>query len=383
MVAAHFAPGSSEGEPEALIPLTVNIVGVGRLAREVVPTTKLDSEEQLLMTPATYREYAEGHQLNFDGTAVRLRDGADMAAFRAAAERLASERAEEVGGDILFADNRDRDRRVERAIRPQAVALVVFAAFAGLAGLLVLGQALSRQLSEDATEVPVLRTLGLTRASWSGWRWAAPRSSPVPPPRSRSRWRSRCRRCSRSERLAGPSCTRAWRSTWPSSAPARSPSSSSSSSAPPCPPGGWRPCPPACRARRHRPGPQPIVRGAGAAVGCPLTQCGGRCAHGPGAGTRAPRSARAHDAGRGGDRPGRGGHHRHLRRQPRPTGHHAPPVRAELGRHRRRQLRRHRPRPRQRRSSGAPRMCRAGRAATTARRPSGAGRRPRRGWTAM
>jgi hypothetical protein len=168
MVAAHFAPGGQEGEPEALIPLTVNVVGVGRLAREVVPTTKLDSEEQVLMTPATYREYAEGHPLNFDGIAVRLRDGADMSAFRAAAERLASERAEEVGGDILFADNRDRDRRVERAIRPQAVALLVFAAFAGLAGLLVLGQALSRQLSEDATEVPVLRALGLTRAQLVG-----------------------------------------------------------------------------------------------------------------------------------------------------------------------------------------------------------------------
>jgi predicted lysophospholipase L1 biosynthesis ABC-type transport system permease subunit len=97
-----------------------------------------------------------------------LRDGADMAAFRTAVERLASERAEEVGGDIFFADNRDRDRRVQRAIRPQAAALLLFAAFAGLAGFLVLGQALSRQLSEDATEVPVLRALGLTRPQLAG-----------------------------------------------------------------------------------------------------------------------------------------------------------------------------------------------------------------------
>ena len=168
MVAAHFDPEGSDEEPVALIPLTVTIVGIGLSAREVVPTTKLDAEELILMTPATYREYSEGHPLNFDGTAVRLREGADMAAFRTAVERLASTRADEVGGDVFFADNRDSDRRVQRAIRPQAVALLLFAAFAGLAGFLVLGQALSRQLSEDATEVPVLRALGLTRAQLVG-----------------------------------------------------------------------------------------------------------------------------------------------------------------------------------------------------------------------
>lgn len=50
MVAVHFDPGGAEEKPRALVPLTVTIVGVGRLAREVVPTAKLDSEEQLLMT---------------------------------------------------------------------------------------------------------------------------------------------------------------------------------------------------------------------------------------------------------------------------------------------------------------------------------------------
>lgn len=168
MVAVHFNPAGTDVKPERLVPLTVTVVGVGRLAREVVPTAKLDSEDQILMTSATYREYAEGHPLNFDGAVVRLRKGADVAAFRTAAERLASSRADEVGGSVLFADNRDRDRRVERAIHPQAVALVLFAAFAGLAGFLVLGQALSRQLSEDATEAPVLRALGLTRPQLVG-----------------------------------------------------------------------------------------------------------------------------------------------------------------------------------------------------------------------
>jgi hypothetical protein len=65
--------------------------------------------------------------------------------------------------EILFADNQLRNRRVDRTIRPQALALWLFAGFAGLAGFLVLGQALSRQLAADADDAPVLRTLGMTR----------------------------------------------------------------------------------------------------------------------------------------------------------------------------------------------------------------------------
>lgn len=167
MVAAQTDPADAEGEPHALVPLTVTVVGVGRWANEVVPTAKFDSTAHVLMTPATYRAYGQGHGLNFDVVVVRLRPGADLARFRANVERLARDRADEVGG-VLFADNLDRDRRVERAIRPQAVALGLFGAFAALAALLVLGQALARQLGEGATELPVLRALGLTRPQLAG-----------------------------------------------------------------------------------------------------------------------------------------------------------------------------------------------------------------------
>ena len=51
---------------------------------------------------------------------------------------------------------------VQRAIRPQAQALGIFALLAALAGLAVIGQTLARQLALDATEVPTLRAMGMT-----------------------------------------------------------------------------------------------------------------------------------------------------------------------------------------------------------------------------
>ena len=59
----------------------------------------------------------------------------------------------------------DEGAATERAIRPQAVALAVFAVLAGLIGLAVIGQLLARQLVLDSAEFPILRALGMTRAS--------------------------------------------------------------------------------------------------------------------------------------------------------------------------------------------------------------------------
>jgi hypothetical protein len=163
LVAADLGDEGADA-PTDVEPFTVTVVGIGRFNSEIVPTTKFDVTELVLMTPAGYHAYAKNRPLNFDGIFVRLRPGADPNAFRHAAKVLAQAHSEEVGGDILYADYADRNARVERTIQPQAAALALFAAFAGLAGFLVIGQALSRQLSDDATDVPILRTIGLTRA---------------------------------------------------------------------------------------------------------------------------------------------------------------------------------------------------------------------------
>ena len=53
----------------------------------------------------------------------------------------------------------------ERGMRPEAVALAIFAALAGVISLAVIGQLLARQLALDSAEFPMLRAFGVTRRS--------------------------------------------------------------------------------------------------------------------------------------------------------------------------------------------------------------------------
>ena len=104
----------------------------------------------------------------------------------------------------------------ERAIRPQAVALAMFAVLAGLIGLAVIGQLLARQLVLDSAEFPILRALGMTRASLAAL-------SPGPAGRGdrgggRHRGRGGHRGLAADADRAGPAgraAARASRSTWP------------------------------------------------------------------------------------------------------------------------------------------------------------------------
>ncbi|HYA50612.1 MAG TPA: FtsX-like permease family protein, partial [Streptosporangiaceae bacterium] len=52
----------------------------------------------------------------------------------------------------------------QRAIRPEAAALAIFAGLAGLIALAIIGQLLSRQLALDSAEFPILRGLGMSRS---------------------------------------------------------------------------------------------------------------------------------------------------------------------------------------------------------------------------
>jgi hypothetical protein len=54
--------------------------------------------------------------------------------------------------------------QVERATKPEAIALAVFGAIAGLAALLIAGQAIGRRLGADSEDLGVLRALGASPA---------------------------------------------------------------------------------------------------------------------------------------------------------------------------------------------------------------------------
>src|SRR5207245_2011354 len=96
------------------------------------------------------------------GRMLRSDDPFEVVADTTAAQAIAR-RLPETGGNLLIADEADQAVKVNHAIRPQAVALGLFAALTALTALFALGQALSRRLFLASTDNHVLRALGLTQ----------------------------------------------------------------------------------------------------------------------------------------------------------------------------------------------------------------------------
>ena len=129
---------------------------------EIVPATRELAEPRALMSPAFARtRLAQSFNPAGGGSYVVLRPGATMAAFTTQAVALA--RRYRVG-TVQVVHLATEYAAAQRAIRPEAVALAIFAALAGLIALAVVGQLLNRQLVLDAAEFPILRALGMSRS---------------------------------------------------------------------------------------------------------------------------------------------------------------------------------------------------------------------------
>lgn len=111
-------------------------------------------------TRAFHRAYRDTPLFETDGQAVlaRLRNGqADVPAFRRAVQRLAG------GEPVSVAVQADHAEDVERSLDPQVTALYLFAAVLGLAGAVVLAQALARQAFVESADHATLHALGISR----------------------------------------------------------------------------------------------------------------------------------------------------------------------------------------------------------------------------
>jgi ABC-type antimicrobial peptide transport system permease subunit len=180
----HLAPGDTlhlvaipylqnqEMDPAKLqVPLTFRVAAVGLFDDQVVPTTGTSSQPRILLSPGftrtamAARPYGSAGSIDYLAQAdVRLRPGADPAAFTTAAQALASRYpGVRTNGGLVFIDNSAQVAGTERAIRPLAVALALFGALAGLIALAVIGQLLARQMTLDAAGYGVLSALGMTR----------------------------------------------------------------------------------------------------------------------------------------------------------------------------------------------------------------------------
>jgi len=160
----YGVPSNPDGQPEysKAVTLTYRVTAIVVFDDEIVPAGTNNALPTALVSwpfaaPAVANELSDG-----DEAAVRLRPGASQTAFTSAAQTLAK-RYPATEGAIIPMPLADQVNATERAIRPEAIALAVFAGLAGLIALAVIGQLLARQLALDAAEFPILRALGVRR----------------------------------------------------------------------------------------------------------------------------------------------------------------------------------------------------------------------------
>jgi hypothetical protein len=143
-------------------PIRVRVVGVAVTRDNVIPVNVLASDPAFLAPPALLRVVPR-EAYAFDAAFVRLGPGTSVAEFGRRARALLG-RFPETGGELFVVDEHRQAERVERDIRPQAVALALFCGFVALTALLFMRQLLARQVFVTSGEHPTLRALGLTRA---------------------------------------------------------------------------------------------------------------------------------------------------------------------------------------------------------------------------
>ena len=170
----HLRPGSvlhligipkdrdGSADLKLAVPLTFRVAAVGVFDDQVVAATTTTAQPRVLLSPAFAATDGAVAMTNLPEAAVRLRAGASMASFLRDADQL-RQRYGIRAGEYTTVSLDGQVTATQRGIRPQAIALAVFAAIVALVGLAVTSQLLARQLALDAADFPVLRAIGQTR----------------------------------------------------------------------------------------------------------------------------------------------------------------------------------------------------------------------------
>ena len=137
------------------------VVGVVVTRGSVLPVNQLDKQPVIMASPALFR-WLGARYVVFTGAYVQLRPGASAEAFARQAQAL-TRRFPATGGHVFVAVEGTQAAAVQRAIRPQAVTLALFALALALTALLIVGQAATRLLATGALNHPALAALGMTR----------------------------------------------------------------------------------------------------------------------------------------------------------------------------------------------------------------------------
>ena len=142
------------GGEDTAVRIDGRVVGVG-----LFPNDALQEEDDpltspyLFLSPAFRTRYGQG-PATFVASLVDLRSDGDIGPFSVAAARHAE-------GQVFLQSQAESTEKAQRALRPYTAALTAFAIAAGVAAVLVVGQALTRQLLADADSAPTLAALGM------------------------------------------------------------------------------------------------------------------------------------------------------------------------------------------------------------------------------
>src|SRR5689334_3824195 len=162
MVALPNLPPGAKASAARTPRLTERVVGIVVTRSSVDPVTDIDKVPVIFATPALWHRLGAAYRA-YDGAYVTLRPGTTAAGFGREAQSLAR-RFLGTGGQIFVADEGAQVATVQRAIRPEAISLALFAMILAVVALLIVGQAAVRQLAAAAGGHPTLAALGMTRA---------------------------------------------------------------------------------------------------------------------------------------------------------------------------------------------------------------------------
>ena len=141
--------------------LNERVVGVIVTRGSVVPVTELDKVPVIMASTALLHVLGMRY-VGYDGAYVKLRPGTAANVLGRQAQSLAR-RFPGTGGQVFVGDESTQAGTIERAIRPEAITLALFALVVAITALLVVGQVASRLLFAASLDHPALAALGMTR----------------------------------------------------------------------------------------------------------------------------------------------------------------------------------------------------------------------------
>jgi FtsX-like permease family len=152
------SPGAGTAGPRLL---RERVVGIVVTRGSVLPVTEMDKVPVIMASLALFQRLGVQYA-GFGGAYVKLRPGASAEEFGRQAQSL-TRQFPSTGGHVFTADEGAQAAAVQRAIRPEAVALAVFALALAVTALLIVGQAATRLLATGLLTNPALTALGMTR----------------------------------------------------------------------------------------------------------------------------------------------------------------------------------------------------------------------------